>query len=362
MQDESDHFEPQLDPRTRFDEEKQKTPRKRKYTLLVTSLLVLFALWSAAWYAGFTVANKAADRIVSLQIRDQSLLTCADREVGGYPFSLSVGCSSYRLSDPRTGLIVEGTNAETDWHVYTPHLAYIKTAPNIHFKHAQLDQGLDISASDISGLVHLDPFKLVRQISFRAQDATLKPSDEKLKQFTGDMTAKELTIRVQPKPDHEQDLNLSFAASELSMGQIPVVTGELSLTAANGVDAIAQLSGNPVRIWLEQSGELKDVKGWLEIGRKTLKLDGALSIDEKGMANGTMILRILNPSMDDMQLTQSQAAPAKRDNYDGLLTAIQLMGKPVQEGNLVGSEIAISIVKGKIKAGMLPLGSLPAIR
>ena len=66
------------------------------YTPFILLLLVAVA-WSVAWYVIRNRAVEALDGWLSLEARAGRQWTCLDRNVGGFPFTIEVSCSSLNL-------------------------------------------------------------------------------------------------------------------------------------------------------------------------------------------------------------------------------------------------------------------------
>lgn len=339
---------------------KQKKGTKRVLWGIALLLVLIAAGWSGFWYYGYTTTKTLVDRFIAREVNGQKILTCQDRTLGGYPVRLALDCSSYALVDPASGWQVSGGPLQVYWQIHEPGQASIKTHAPMHITQPAFGQSYDITGSLIQSSVLLTPPNGVRAISFKAEDATLAANNAALGQPVGTIKADSLEFNASPRQQTAGDLDLTFKATELSIDRIPVLNGEMTFTAKEGLDALMQDRRDPTGLWLRQSGKIENIDGRLEIGQKTLKLKGNIAFNQAGLANGTLKLRILNPSIETAQVKTTLSA--KRDGFNGPLTGLQLMGKPVHDGDLVGSEVKITLVNGSIKAGFLPLGTLPALR
>ena len=328
---------------------------------IMVLLVLLIAGWSGFWYYGYTTTQSIIDKIVAREVNGQKVMSCEDQSLGGYPLRLALECSSYSVVDPGSGWHVTGGPLQVYWQIHEPGQASISTSAPMHIEQTGLGQSFDVTGSQIKSSVLVTPANGVRAISFEADDATLAAArGSGMGQPLGTIKADRLEFQASPADQAAGDLDLTFKASELSIEQVPILNGEMKLTAIDGLAALMQDRRDPTGLWLRQSGQIRNIDGWLEVGQKTLKLKGDIAFNQAGLANGTLKLRILNPTID--AATIKSTLSAKRDGFNGPLTGLQLMGKPVKDGDLVGSEVKITLVNGAIKAGFLPLGTLPPLR
>ena len=332
----------------------------RKYLLLGLLVTLIFAGWSVFWYISYSKTQDLVDKLMARQIDGAPLITCTDQQLGGYPFRLHLTCSSYQINDARSGWFIQGGPLRAIWQVYAPNLAVIEAENRLTATHQQTGETFDMTSELMRGSIRLNSSAFVTRGSFEATKPTFLSNNPIVAEMLGNLTADRIEMHLRPNPDRADDLDLSIAATELVTGRAPVLSGQLSLTAVNGLAIALQNQHDPAGAWLRQSGKMEDLHGWVEIGQKILRMKGDLSIDQTGLANGRIKLRILNPHTEDTDASRSAAAG--RDGLNGPLTALQLMGRPIREEKLTGSEVDISLSNGQIRAGILPLGKLPAIR
>ncbi|WP_373235981.1 DUF2125 domain-containing protein [Cohaesibacter celericrescens] len=335
-------------------------PNHRKYVFLGLFVLLVIAGWSAFWYVSYTKTQSLIDRLMARQINGTPVLQCQNQTLGGYPFRLLLTCSSYTAQNAQNGWRVEGGAFRAIWQIYTPNLALIESDTRLTISHQPSGQTFDMVSSLMRGSVRFSPTEIISRASFEAANPTVTSNNPAFSNMLGEIKADSLAFHARPNPDESNDLDLSMTATELAAGSFPIVSGQFGVTLIEGLSASIRNQGNPARAWLQQSGEVKDINGHVDIGQKTLKLNGDVSFDQQGLANGLVKLKILNPSVD--AATAGKTLSAQRDGLNGPLTALQLMGKPVKDGDLIGSEVDIKLKGGNIQAGFLPLGRLPAIQ
>ncbi|WP_157747504.1 DUF2125 domain-containing protein [Cohaesibacter sp. ES.047] len=333
---------------------------QRKYLYLIGALVLVFAAWSAFWYTSYTKTQDLVSKLMDKEVNGVRLLSCADQTLGGYPFRLVLTCSSYEINDPRSGWQARGGPLRTLWQVYAPNLAVIEAENRLDLEHSLSGESFSMVAELMRGSVRFSPSDFITRASFEAEKPVLSSNNPQLAQWLDDVSAEELALHLRPNPDNSDDLDLALSATDLSANRLPVVSGEIAFTAVDGLSPAIRTQGNPARAWLTQSGQIAGIDSRLEIGQKTLKLGGDISFDAIGLANGVLKLRILN--LPATEATSNFTLTAKKDGLNGPLTAMQLMGKPVKDGDLIGSEVKVTLDKGKIKTGFLTLGSIPPLQ
>ncbi|WP_114008464.1 DUF2125 domain-containing protein [Cohaesibacter intestini] len=333
---------------------------KRKYVLLSAFVLLVAVGWSAFWYISYSRTQEIVNRLMARTVDGQQLLQCNEQTLGGYPFRLSLTCASYRIQDPRSGWQAEGGPLRAIWQVYAPNLAVIETENRATLTHQPTGQSFEMVANLMRGSVRFSPSAFVTRASFEATEPTFASNNPQLASLIGDIKAKAMEFHLRPTPDQPANLDVSLAATDFASRALPDLSGQVSFTLVGGLEAVLHNQGNPARAWLEQSGKVNPLAGNIEIGQKTIKLSGDLAFDRLGMANGLIKARILNPPAD--QANPVQTLTAKKDGLNGPLTALQLMGKPMKDGDLIGSEVEIKLSNGQMKAGFIPLGTVPPLQ
>ena len=337
------------------------TPRKsaRKYQILGLIVLLVLLGWSAFWYVSYSRTNALLDQIMAREVDGTPLFACEDRSLGGYPFRLLLTCSSFTATDPRTGWQMEGGPLRAIWQVYQPTLAVMETDAGVTVRQVESDLAFDMSAELLRGSVRFNSNARLERVSLETNMPSLASNDPRLAEFLGAVTASRISVHARPSPDNPTDLDIAFDATDFTTGRFPMVSGRVSFTARDAATPTVATSGNPARTWLQQSGMIDGIDAEMDMGQKTLKLNGDVAFDGEGRADGAMTLRILNPTPENAR--SSDELTATRDGLNGPLTTMQLMGKPVKDGDLVGSDVPITIKRGTVTIGILPVGTLPPI-
>lgn len=332
----------------------------RKYLLLGGLVLAVILGWSVFWFVSYNKTQTLLDQLMAHRINGEPVLHCDNQKLGGYPFRLLLTCSNYQIINADSGWQVTGGPLRVIWQVYAPDLALLESELEVSAKHHPTGQSFDIQSDLLRASVRFTPAAQISRASIEMDKPTITSTDPLFSGMIGILKAQMLALHARANPVSDTDLDLAINATELELAGLPVISGDFSFTAIDGLAAIQQNHKDPTRAWMQQSGRIEQISSSFEIGQKTLKLSGDITLDDLGQANGALALKILNPRPEDTKI--GKKLTARNDGLNGPLTALQLMGKPVSEDNLVGSEVPISISNGKIKAGILPLGKIPAIR
>lgn len=329
---------------------------------LILGLVVLCALagWSAFWIFSKDKLASTLDKITSQQAHGQALVSCDDREIGGFPFRLLVECTTFALRDPNQQWYIEGADVKAVWQVYAPDLAVIETDKPFAISHQATGQAMQIESNLLRGSIRFTSKAQIERVSVEVTQPRFKSNNPQLAQSLAALTAEKLELHARPSPKSSSDLELAINCEETSIAKSPQISGSFGFTAKDALKPEILSNGNPAKSWLTQSGQMTDIHSNIKAGQKTLRLSGNTQILQNGKMNGDLALKILNPKPED--IIKSQVLTAKQHGLNGPLTAMQLLGSPISEDNLVGSKVTITIRDSQITAGLLPIGTIPAIR
>ncbi|MCV6547356.1 MAG: DUF2125 domain-containing protein [Cohaesibacter sp.] len=331
-----------------------------RYIILLGLVLLVLAGWSGFWLVSKNKTQDLIDKVLAKQINGQPVAICHDQTLGGFPFRLTLNCSSYEVNEPKSGWQIKGDALRALWQIYAPNLALIESDNQLTARHVSSGLEMDMKADLIRASVRLDGSLKIGRLSVESQNATLQSNLPQFAQSLGKLQAKRLEVHGRPVPGERDNLDIALVTQDLDSMSLPRFSGSLSFIIEKGLVSAIVTASNPTKAWLAQGGKVQNLYGIMEIGQKTLKLSGDLSFTQQGEANGDLALKILNPKPEAGRA--KQALNAKQDGLNGPLTALQLMGKPISEGDLVGSNIDLTIRNGQISAGFLPLGQLPRLR
>ncbi|WP_210493443.1 DUF2125 domain-containing protein [Microvirga antarctica] len=317
--------------------------RRHSRFWLYTPFVLLFLLaiaWSIAWFVVRNRATASLDTWLASEARGGREWTCADREVGGYPFRIMLTCGALTLKQgPVTASLGRVTSVS---QVYQP--AFVIT---------QIDGPLQVS----DGQATLEGSWDLLQSSIHASSRGLQRfsliADAPRFTLTGlgadpvVSNSRHLELHVRPSPSRSAEKAFDAAIS-LKEAQIPALdrlvggaepadfTLDATVTQAEGI------RGRPVaqelERWRSAGGLLDVVMLSIAKGPRRAEAKGAFALDERHLPTG--------------QFTVSAAG------LDGLI------------GNLTGGRIGGSLLgalfgqspRGGAQAAQPALVPLPPLR
>jgi hypothetical protein len=325
--------------------------RTRTVTGLVLAALFIVALYSAGWlYLADRLRASVTDGIAGLARGDMTA-RCDDPMTYGYPFSIGMQCGAVGWQRPGSGISLAAGRLRADAPIYDPqsvtatvkgpeHLDLPGLPPlDLSWKtlttSAELAEPvpemLALKGSDIR--LDLRPGAADPVASIEDGSATARRDGEAL-----DITARIRRFRSQmPLPDG---------------GRLPDLDGALALhlpRSAGNIDAL----GGPPRDWLlGQSGEIREATlSSLEAG---ISATGPFDVSDSGLIDARLTITIRNPQQ--LAAAIALALPAYRDQISGLSGILGSFG-----GDGGSTTVTLDIRQGHVFAGLIPLGSIPAI-
>lgn len=328
--------------------------RKRPIALIIV-LVVLIAGYTAGW---FYIANKLEARAKADMARLDAQgvgVKCEDLRMGGYPLRINVVCDSISWQRPSEGMSFRAGRFTSGSPVYAPRsLTNDLTGPAfIEFpgleplevnwskftSNARLARpfptGIELAAREVAigvrtETTRTEPLSTLEQMDFRMgeADGTLKIDGR----FAGLKFAKAVVGHAaSPEIDGVADIDVSDAATLLAGGDTPF---HQRLRGHSGTVNQAFLS--------MPNGAMVSVAG-------------PFSVDTDGLINADLKLTLVNPQL--LAQAGQVVIPAQGGNIATVLFALSAMPKD-ENGNPV---MEIAVRKGKVSAGFIPLGQLPAL-
>ena len=304
------------------------TPARRHnrfwlYTPFVLLLLVAIA-WSVAWWVIRDRATDSLDAWLATEARAGRQWTCADRQVGGYPFRVQVACNSLTLKQgPVTASLGRVTSMS---QVYQPAfvITEIEGPLRVSDGRATLEGTWDLLQSSLHASSRgLQRFSLVAEAP-RITVTGLGPDDLVT-------NSRHLELHVRPNATRASDKAFDAALS-VREAQIPSLdrlvggaepadfTLDATVTQAEGFRA--RQVGNELERWRKAGGALEILMLSVTKGTRRAEAKGEISLDDWHRPTG--------------QLTASAAG------LDGLL------------GNVVGGRLGgalLGALFGQAQAG-----------
>ncbi|MGE3245290.1 MAG: DUF2125 domain-containing protein [Beijerinckiaceae bacterium] len=275
---------------------------QRRYFWLLAIVVLVCAGWTGAWFYGANFAGKAADQWMAREAERGRIWTCANRDIGGFPFRFALRCSAATFrTQGRTGPVdVTLGPVRAIVQVYSPKLvlaeadgpAIVKTAGNLR----QIDanwENLRASvrlARPLSERISLQIGKLKAQVSLAGRGPEA-------------LAAETLEFHMRPAPDVTVDIGaidvaitVSNAVSQLA-DNLSRVKGPANASVAARITRAPVLFLTPAPLpqrleaWRQAQGTLTLQRSTISKGAVEVEASGALQIDEGHFLAGNINAR-----------------------------------------------------------------------
>ena len=334
----------------------------RWFGIIMGALAIAFAAWSGWWWVGSTAQEEAVEGWLA-ERRADGWQAEAEVSVAGYPNRFDMTAEGLRLADPEAGWAWAAPTFRTFMLSYQPHRV-IAEWPGTH-KVSVPGETVEIAARELRasaafvpdtrleltrGIVEMHDLELVSGLGWRAgiEDGqlSLRASEE----VRGRENAYDgvLDVRGLLPPDAWR-----AALGERLARELPERVEEAKLVATavfrRPLDREAVESGSmrPETLWIRPSA--------IRWGPLSAEASGRLEVDEAGVPEGTLDLKVSNWKR---LLEAAVAAGAVPQDLAGAVQAgLQLMSNLTSDGK--GLEAPLRFAGGQVFLGPIPLGEAP---
>lgn len=322
----------------------QAQPRKRRGLLwLVLFLAVLFGLYSAGWfYAADRIRSESQEVIFDLAKRGIRS-DCARLRVEGYPLRLAVLCNGIAYQDDAKGIAATTGALDASTSIFRPLVVDVNLrgpvrtlAPGLAPLWLDWDR-LDISTKML--------WPLPRQVTLTANGIlgqTDPEDDEPIQLFNLSDMALDLWPEGEDILYRGSFAELDLTADALQGRNVPSLDGFGEARLKNGV-AVVQSKPKSLR------GQALDITNLeLSSGEARISVSGPVSVDEAGLVDADLMIRLTNPQAVAEVLATAVPEEAKKIRQG--FGALAMMGKQ--------PAMPLKIIKGNAMMGFIPLGTL----
>jgi hypothetical protein len=324
----------------------RKPVRRRWLFRLLVLVVVLFAVYSAAWfYAANRLETFAADQIAAFNQTGRSA-DCGKAAASGFPLGMSFSCDSVRFDDPDQQVSLSAAGFSAGIQAYDPFQLV-----------ARLDSPAAVSAPG-AGELTFDWAKL--GASVRLATDFPDAADAAIDKLAAGRKA-EGTVASLVKADHAEahmkkdgaDLVLAARLTgaaldpQLSKGAaLPPLGADVDVTIKDGV-AWAQSGAGDLR---GQSGTIRTLA--LSTGETSgLSVAGTFAVGEDGLLDADLQVTVRNPKALGEQL--ATAFPNDADRFRTAMSGLAMMGN--------NATLPLKISRGKARLGFVPLPDIPPL-
>ncbi len=334
-------------------------PTRRGYILLAGAIVLVIAGWSAAWFYGQSVLREQLDRQI-VRMADQGLdVSCADLAIAGYPFRYEVSCADMRSADRwGTAASLGGLNAVA--LIYNPwHVIFEAKSP----------AAMSVPVNGLEG-----------GLTWQTARASVKFSDNALGSFDavidkpeaafdtalarGLFAAEKSEVHLRKQPDSAATLESFVTVQDLSLKSLPELQQTISLRSHARIEGgTALLAGaDLVSLVRAQGGELPVELVLTEIllGAGKATASGNLVLSGDGTLSGSLELNLGNP--DALLDSVKPLFPPEDQTFSLLQNVVKSLEPAAREVDGVRTiTLPISVDRGVVRIGFLPLGQIPPL-
>jgi len=312
--------------------------------------VLIVTVWCAGYYFVITQANQALDNLAR---RDAAPVRadCSDRVISGFPLQIALHCSSISVdpTDPHRpkfsvarliGITDLTSPGSIQFTAEPPFIAKPAFGPAIH---------LTWDSARADGSVWLQgPERF--DASLRTAQLDLVDGDNR--RMAGKVENIKLQAwRVAAIPGA---FEVSVDAGRLHTPALPSMIADMTglVQVRPDPDAPTQFAG---------PGVAYDIARFrLAAGRFVAHLSGALQLDNNGRANGKLVLKVI--ALNHLPELLTPVVRADDPRLAALLAAVTALGVPAQLNGSPARKINLQVRSGRVFAGLIPLGRIPALR
>ncbi|MEM9223755.1 MAG: DUF2125 domain-containing protein [Pseudomonadota bacterium] len=328
--------------------------RTLRYKVLMAVVLCVVIGWSVLWFVAATIVDRQAEKMEHLAASQGATAECADRHVTGFPFRIEVRCQAgTHLGVPGSDVELEGLTVAA--LVYRPSRIILEAQSPLRFAAAGAPEvAADWDLAHLS--TRLDFAKeSVERLDVEIVDGSVSAGGAL------PVTFSEFDLNVRRSPVDPNAMDLAVRAQNLAP-QPDVDTASLALRGTLQ-DGAGLLAGNPQALLgaLLTKGAVFDIEAaTFESGDMQLAAAGKLNLGADGLLNGTIDMAVAGH--DQGVPYMAVLAPQAEQTVSTLLSNILAFAPAATIGDRAAKKISLQIRDGQVRAGILPLFTIPPIR
>lgn len=254
--------------------------------------------WTAAWLLLARGAEQALDRWIAEERSRDREWACADRRLGGFPFQLTVDCSSpaFRSAAGAIQAASAGRLTASSSILARRQIDFTISGP---LKVSGPQSAALLTWANLTGFLLHGPD--APDLSVRAQDVKINEASGPGKDWSG-ASAQALGVRLRKAPDRAPgsgaqevtlDLNgVKAAPADALIGNEEPLKASLSALVLNADFGPAGRIEERIERWSASGGRLLIKALSMEKGRSRLEANGDLSLDDRRRPAGQVSVRV----------------------------------------------------------------------
>jgi hypothetical protein len=345
------------------DEAKQR-PRARRRLLrwiLALVLVLLAAGWTWGWYRGADELNAYADRYLTRASKQGSRISCPNRRVTGFPFSLAMTCDSFSLQSDADGTKVDAGPLRSSLRLYWPNTLNLA-----------MDGPLNVAGTGENGTFNADwrrlsaglrfGFSGPRQLSLQTSGFSLKGTGAAAP-IAADIGTLDMTLARVDAAATADPVDIRMEGNDIALK-----AGDGTVVPPFALSADLRLDNPPAPrglhfdlvAWLRKhglSGEFRHASFATPSGGR-VELSGPFKLARNGLLSARA--RIAATDFDAIAGFLAEILRNRPDALDQLRQATAILAATGLGGS---SETALTLVidRGRVSAGIIPLGDIPPL-
>lgn len=318
----------------------------RRFLWLAVFIVLLFGGYSVGW---FYVANRLqaeAGRAIAGLNKNGVTAECTNLAARGFPFRIGLFCDRVAYEDAAGNLFAAAGSFRSVAQVYQPTKVI-----------AELDGPLRVSAPGMSPLwLDWDNLRASARLAAPVPER-LSAEAEGLSGLTDPEDGDPVSLFSATKAEmhlRPNGADLDWAGRFVELQIDPEAAGGRSLPVLNGSgDATLKGGVEFIRSGSEslrgRSAEIRNLD--LSSGEGGVSVSGPVSVDEDGLVDATLTIRIRNPKA--VAAILAAAFPEAKAQIDSGFSGLAALGNE--------PSLPLRIVKGKARLGFIPLGEIPPV-
>ncbi|MGI9357418.1 MAG: DUF2125 domain-containing protein [Rhizobiaceae bacterium] len=327
---------------------------------LVGIVIAILVLCCGGWFAASRWADGKIADVIEVQRQRGVEIDCADRAMGGFPFSMGVGCESITIRQPDGSQIDAGAVRS----------AASLTAPGE--ARIEIDSPFTVQSGRATLEAHwrkLEAFADAtfdggfERVSFSSHDLTIASGD--ISVILGSVSGKALRSKA-----YEKDRNSDGLYSQISLNDvtarlpndisIPHFSIDMDGTLDDGYRDFVVRRLTVAEVMADGAhGVLQSAKLEMPNDGK-LVLAGPFELGADGLLSGKVKVGIANPKA--VKVWARAVSPALEQPASLLAKSVAEMGAETTLGGEEVRAIELTIDKGEVRLGFIKLLDLPALR
>jgi len=332
-----------------------RAPRRWLIVAPVALMLLLAIGWTGLWFYAADRASQEIDNWIAAEAAQGRTWSCADRQLGGFPFRFELICEqpSLVLAGPGQWKAT-AARAHAVAQVWNPGHIIAEFAGPAELTEATT--GRSVSAQwSLLQVSAVGTSSRPERMSLMAEDFALSVEGKQIS------SAREAVLHVRHHPGADEgtlDIATGVKGARgmlAGTGQGPEVDGELQASVTAVPDFRPMVPEERIRLWQEAGGRVKLQVARLSAANGVLNASGEFGLDAELRLDGTLDVAMTQAPALMSALSAAGLMPGLMVNLAPAMTAF---GSPTTLDGAPASGFRFTFTNGRAMLGMIPLGRI----